>query len=456
MSHIKILILFFGILSLISPTAFAQGAGVEWDTLHKEALRLYEALEWDRGKFLAERALAVAEESAGPNHQDVAKSLTLLARFYQRDSIKAEALYKRAFDILEKNSDVVPLSLAPTFDALAFYYQGKGEFDKAKGLYRRSLKVLEDSYGSDHPDITPKIDNLAGLYRDQGDFELADLLYTRSLAIRETALGPDHVDVADSLSLLGRLHLSQGEYGKAIIDLERCIRIKEKTLKLDSNELLIPTARLLWLYEWQGQFDKAIHLATRQLVEIEARSPSSPPYGLLARLASLHRFQGNHDKAETLFKRALEDPIDTSPTDELEDLATLYRTTNRPDLAQPLEVRLSMIRKLQREQSEGDPIYPEMRRELVVTEKALGSDHYHLANMLDSWAQRHLDGAGDYASAEPLYKRSLAIKEKALGPDNPNVATSLENLASVYRATNRPELAEPLEERAAKIRAIKR
>ena len=54
------------------------------------------------------------------------------------------------------------------------------------------------------------------------------------------------------------------------------------------------------------------------------------------------------------------------------------------------------------------------------------------------------------------YKRATVIAEKALGPDHPDVATSLENLASLYRATNRPELAKPLEARAAKIRAIKR
>ncbi|MCX5683585.1 MAG: tetratricopeptide repeat protein, partial [Planctomycetota bacterium] len=58
--------------------------------------------------------------------------------------------------------------------------------------------------------------------------------------------------------------------------------------------------------------------------------------------------------------------------------------------------------------------------------------------------------------AEPLYKRSLAIREKALGPDHPLVALSLENLAALYKATNRAEEAEALKKRAEAIRAIKR
>jgi len=63
---------------------------------------------------------------------------------------------------------------------------------------------------------------------------------------------------------------------------------------------------------------------------------------------------------------------------------------------------------------------------------------------------------GQYAQAEPLYNRALAIREKALGPDHPAVFQSLNNLAALYRATKRDEEAETLEQRAARIRAIKR
>ncbi len=59
---------------------------------------------------------------------------------------------------------------------------------------------------------------------------------------------------------------------------------------------------------------------------------------------------------------------------------------------------------------------------------------------------------GQYAEAEPLYKRALAINEKALGSDHLDVATCLENLAALFRATNRYEEALELEQRASKIR----
>ena len=63
---------------------------------------------------------------------------------------------------------------------------------------------------------------------------------------------------------------------------------------------------------------------------------------------------------------------------------------------------------------------------------------------------------GQYAQAEPLYERSLAILGKAVGPDHPDVATVLENLATLYRVTNRRKEAKVLKKRAAMIEAIKR
>ncbi|MFZ5654408.1 MAG: tetratricopeptide repeat protein [Pseudomonadota bacterium] len=51
---------------------------------------------------------------------------------------------------------------------------------------------------------------------------------------------------------------------------------------------------------------------------------------------------------------------------------------------------------------------------------------------------------------------ALAITEKALDPDHPDVATSLNNLAALYRATNRGKEAEALEQQAIRILAIQR
>jgi hypothetical protein len=56
----------------------------------------------------------------------------------------------------------------------------------------------------------------------------------------------------------------------------------------------------------------------------------------------------------------------------------------------------------------------------------------------------------------PFLVRALAIREKAFGPDPPAVLIRLENLAGLYRAAKRNNEAEPMEQRAVRIRATPR
>ena len=102
-----------------------------------------------------------------------------------------------------------------------------------------------------------------------------------------------------------------------------------------------------------------------------------------------------------------------------------------------------------------DRAFAVAQKALKVAEQNVGPDHPHVATSLNNLALLY-QTRGDYASSVPLYKRSLAILEKALGPGHPNVATSLENLAALYRALKRDSEAEALEQRTARIRAIKR
>jgi hypothetical protein len=57
---------------------------------------------------------------------------------------------------------------------------------------------------------------------------------------------------------------------------------------------------------------------------------------------------------------------------------------------------------------------------------------------------------------QDFWPRPLAVTEKTLGPDHPNLAPILEDLAALYRKTEREAEAKELGKRAAAIRAIRR
>ena len=130
-------------LPATTPT-LAQGAGIEWDTLNQEALRLLHAGKYDRGVVVAKKALAVAEQNVGPNHPDVATSLNNLAELYR----------------------------------------AQGQYAQAEPLYKRSLAIWEKALGPDHPNVATSLENLALLYRATKRDKEAKRLEQRAARIR--------------------------------------------------------------------------------------------------------------------------------------------------------------------------------------------------------------------------------------------------------------------------------
>ena len=64
----KLVTLIFSLLQLGALNGFAQGAGIEWDTLNQEAVKLYRAGEYERAVIVAREAYKVAENNVGPDH----------------------------------------------------------------------------------------------------------------------------------------------------------------------------------------------------------------------------------------------------------------------------------------------------------------------------------------------------------------------------------------------------
>jgi tetratricopeptide (TPR) repeat protein len=77
---------------------------------------------------------------------------------------------------------------------------------------------------------------------------------------------------------------------------------------------------------------------------------------------------------------------------------------------------------------------PLLQRSLAIEEMALGSDHPHIAGLLNDLAIIYR-AQGKVVEAEQSFKRSLAIFEN--GPNQDNVSTELNNLANLYFSEGR-------------------
>lgn len=137
------------IVLLFLATALSVGPSCapasSWEELHAKSLGLEQQGRYGEAERVAQEALRVAEERFGPDHPNVAHSLTDLADLYR-------------------------------------IHQGK--YSKAEPLYKRALDIREKAHGSDHPEVATLLEKIADLYKRTGRKEEAERAEARAKEIR--------------------------------------------------------------------------------------------------------------------------------------------------------------------------------------------------------------------------------------------------------------------------------
>ncbi|MBI3775714.1 MAG: tetratricopeptide repeat protein, partial [Gammaproteobacteria bacterium] len=89
---------------MVCAEPLAQAELTEWEKLNGEVMSLYQQGQYANAVPVAKKALALAEQTLGANHPNVAGSLNNLAELYriQGQYKQAAPLYQRALTIWEK------------------------------------------------------------------------------------------------------------------------------------------------------------------------------------------------------------------------------------------------------------------------------------------------------------------------------------------------------------------
>jgi tetratricopeptide (TPR) repeat protein len=362
------------------------------ESLNNLAVLLRHQGDFAGARPLYERALAIREKALGPEHPDTAQSLGNLAGLFrsQGDLAQARPLQERSLAIREKALGPEHPTMAKSLNGLALLLQAQGDLVGARPLYERAFAINEKAFGSEHPDTATILNNLAMLLKDQGDLAQARPLHERALAIREEALGPEHPDTAQSLNNFAHLLHAQGDYEGTRPLFERALAINEKAFGSGHPATATSLNNLAILLKDQGDFAGARPLYERALAIREKAFGSEHPATAtsLNNLAILLKDQGDFAGARPLHERAL-----------------------------------------------------------AIREKALGPEHPDTAIYVNNLA-KSLFLQGDLKGARPLYERALAIHEKALGPEHPNTNRSRSNLSHLFLMSGQPTEALSLGETA--------
>jgi eukaryotic-like serine/threonine-protein kinase len=264
---------------------------------------------YEEAKALQERALAIREETLGPEHPDLATNVNNLAAVYDALGVYEEAkrLHERALTIHEKSLGGNHPHVAHGLNNLAHVHRELGSYEEAKKLTEQALTILEHAIGPDHPDFATGLNNLASIHTALGAYEEAERQHERALAIREKALGTAHPNVAQSLNNLGGLKVELGAYEEAERLYARALATWEAALGPEHPDVARSLNNLARVHGKLGAHEEAKKLHERALAIFENRFGSEHPLVAtsLSNLAATCSSLEAYDEAKALFERAL-------------------------------------------------------------------------------------------------------------------------------------------------------
>jgi tetratricopeptide (TPR) repeat protein len=305
------------ILDLLAPhagavVAFADKAGI---TAHNSRLMnqlalLFEAKALYReAEPLMRRALALVEESIGPEHPDVAihmNNLAVLLRATNR-LVEAEGLMRSALKIDEKSFGSEHFHVARDLSNLALLLKETNRVEEAEALMLRALGIDENSFGPDHSNVALHLNNLALLLKNANRLAEAEQLILRSVAIWESSLGEQHPKVATALNNLALLLCDADRWEEAEPLMRRALAIEEKSFGPDHPAVSRALNNLAQLLQATDRLPEAEPLIRRALaIGEKSFGPDHPEIAIrLNNLAQLLQATNRLSEAEPMMRRHL-------------------------------------------------------------------------------------------------------------------------------------------------------
>jgi HlyD family type I secretion membrane fusion protein len=251
---------------------------------------------------LLRRALAINEKVHGPHHPSIATNLSNLTSLLHATnrSSEAEPLMHRALAINERSNGPNHHSVALGLNNLAVLLEQTNRATEAEPLYRRALTINERNWGSEHPDVATNLNNLGRLLRASGRLGEAEALHRRALAIDEKTFGPDHPNVANGLNHLGKSLQAANRPDEAEPLMGRALAIYEKSYGPEHPLVAASLINLAMLRAELGDWADAAGLH-RRAAKI-ATGASSRNRGHLAKAAAARSSDDLRAAARTVYR----------------------------------------------------------------------------------------------------------------------------------------------------------
>lgn len=304
----------------------------------------------DEADSLFQRALIEREARLGPEHPDVASTLTGLGllRIDQARLDDAEPLLRRAVAIADRRLTTLdsrtieahaalgllwqeradwpaaiaeqqavlhqlvlrgdaPLDVADAMVQLASSHFYAGELDRSDSLNRLALTTFRRLRGDNHPTVADALINLGAAEFERGRYAAAEGYYREALSRVEAWHGPEHPTTASALTMLGRALTFQERRDEASTVLKRALEIQERSFGPDHPRVSSVLNDLATIAMQQGHFDEAERLWLRtEAIQLRVHGEHHWLLGIArSNLGTVRTRMGDMPTAERYFRQAI-------------------------------------------------------------------------------------------------------------------------------------------------------
>ena len=345
--------------------------GVVNDMVKAVILSDYGMLEKLKGNAAAARkafdeCLAIRERTLPPGHPQLLMTWNALADFEYGGGqfARAEELFRKTVSTCDASPNLKDDRVcAGAYNGLALTLGARGMDDEAQRYFERALAIFERNFGADHPRVAAVLNNMGTLADGRGDLKRAEKYMQRALDMWVRLFGPEHPDVASARSNLASVYLKRKQFGKAESLYQSALAVDEKVFGPAHEKVAVDLNNLAALYNNAKRFDEAEQCFDRAAAIYE-KMPNQAEMlyaALLANRAAMRVNRGLLEEAVPLYRRAL-------------DIYEKYPANLTPRIAMAFENYAGLMRKL-KEPAEAEKAAMSAMR--IRVQNTLASERFH-------------------------------------------------------------------------------
>lgn len=391
--------------------------------------QLYQSIGLDdQAQPLLEEALKLRRQSLGPEHPDVATSLSHVGEIagLKGDYARSESLLREALKLRRKLSGQERADVAESLNNLGAFLLNQGNYNEAESLLREALAMRRRLFGEEHKDVAESLTNLGRLMLDTDKLKEAESLYRQALELRRKLFGPEHPLVASCLMELGVILVKQGNSREAETLSREALKLNRKLFGEGHPSVTLSLIYLTIVLRNLRKYGEAEQLLRQELARQRQLFGENYSFLITMRnLAKLLRDKGSYEEAGALYRQALITgrkllgDAHQSVGWNLHDLAVLLYIEGQYAEAEKTE-----------------------RQAIGIFQKSFQPDQW--------WIQRSRSHLGAcliklkrYREAEEQLLPAYAGLKTTFGEQNEDTRKTASHLIELYEASGRPEQANP-------------